>query len=156
MMPRFLRKPRVWKVLLASPTLVALIAGIWLTARRRPQWLSWGGPAYDNIAELKTLPNRQVHLRGVVTYVDTGNHRFWMQDETGGIAVESVPPGIAPGQVVRVEARTAISDARVYGSPTVQTTDFQVTPTKQQSVLPAPKLSGIDRKSTRLNSSHLG
>ncbi len=82
-------------------------------------------------------------MRGVVTYVDTGNHRFWMQDETGGIAVESVPPGIAPGQVVRVEARTAISDARVYGSPTVQTTDFQVTPTKQQSVLPAPKLSGM-------------
>jgi diguanylate cyclase (GGDEF)-like protein len=75
--------------------------------------------------------------------VDTGNHRFWVQDETGGIAVDSIPAGIAPGQVVRVAARTLMQDTLADGSPGVRTTDFQVTPTKQRSVLPAPKLIGM-------------
>ncbi len=49
----------------------------------RYQWQS-----RNTIAELRELPLGQVKVRGVVTYVDYANRRFWLQDETGAIAVK--------------------------------------------------------------------
>jgi len=45
----------------------------------------------NTIAELRELPLGRVKVRGVVTYVDNGNKRFWLQDESGAIAIDQDP-----------------------------------------------------------------
>lgn len=68
----------------------------------------WRGslfPRHNPIQDLEELPvNSAAHLIGVVTYVDGPGRRFWIQDETGAVAV-----GVDPAQArVRVGETVAV------------------------------------------------
>src|ERR1039458_6486175 len=79
----------------------------------------------------------RVHLRGVVTFFDDSLYKRYIQDDTAGIYLQASTntPPLVPGQVVDVEG---VSDPGEYAPIIV------------------PEKVRVDRKSTRLNSSHLG
>src|SRR4051794_8907748 len=61
----------------------------------------------DAIGELRELPLGLLKVRGVVTYVDRANKRFWLQDQTGAILVDKDPrlAGVQSGDVLLVEMK---------------------------------------------------
>src|ERR1039458_8016832 len=71
--------------------------------------------SHNTIQELQEIPiGKVVHLAGVVTCIDPVGERFWLQDDTGAIAIKE-PPGILSvntGESITVEAtKTAHYDA---------------------------------------------
>jgi hypothetical protein len=49
-------------------------------------------PKLDHIRDLSQLPLAGVgHFQGVVTYADSVAKRFWVQDDSGAIAIEQDP-----------------------------------------------------------------
>ena len=88
----------------------SLVAVCWATWHHFRLFFS-----HNSIQELQEIPiGDVVHLVGVVTYIDPVGERFWLQDDTGAIAVNE-PPGILgvdTGESITVEAtKTAHYDA---------------------------------------------
>jgi hypothetical protein len=126
------------KIAIASLVLAALIAGTATVLLRISRVDSLLQSKYDNIAQLQSLPNESVRLQGVVTYADPFRKRFWFQDETGAVAIDSAPVGIEAGQVVRVDARTTRAYKTATPLPSVGLTDVRVSPTRHHGSLPDP------------------
>src|SRR5450631_3006334 len=60
-------------------------------------------PKHETILQLQQLPvGSYVHLHGLVTYADPAGKRFWIQNDTGAIAVDEDPRryGLRAGQSV--------------------------------------------------------
>lgn len=67
----------------------------------------WAFPAHDTIQQLQGLPVRSaVRLLGTVTCIDGPEGRFWLQDETGAVAVPLAAAGarLHVGETVAVRA----------------------------------------------------
>ena len=74
----------------------------------------WSVSRHNPIQELREITvGARVHLLGVVTYADSPQNRFWIQDETGAVAIGVNPAraGVCEGETVSVEAtKTALYD----------------------------------------------
>src|SRR5579863_1210141 len=130
------RKGQLWvaaALVCSSVTLAALYAGS--HADMRYQWQK-----RNTIVELRELPLDEVKVRGVVTYVDFPNKRFWLQDETGAIAINQNPiaTDTRVGDVLLVEMRkTHVYDPTV-GSSSLGLSDFKVDRSRRNAPLPLP------------------
>jgi len=96
------------------------------------------GASHDSIADLQSIPIGAVHLRGVVTYADPLRKRFWIQDDTGAIAIESPPNGIGAGQLADVQARKTHAYDPATGLASVALADFRVSAKTHRRPLPTP------------------
>ena len=96
---------------------------------------------YDSISKLQELPiGAEAHLRGVVTYADSAAKRFWIQDDTGAIAINQDPQsyGIHVGQSVRAIGTKTRPYNPLMGVSSVGLRDVKVTPAKIHLNLPSP------------------
>ncbi len=117
------------KRLSASPIRIALLAIPLIAAC----WATWHHFrfffSHDSIQELQQIPiGNVVHLTGVITGVDPEGNRFWLQDETGAVAIKEPPgiPGINSGESITIEAtKTARYDA-VVGPSSVDLENVKV------------------------------
>ena len=101
------------------PTLFALVPrlGIWMLVGFTASLLWSGGCAREDrsgsqemlttveqvrLSPLKSSAQIQVHLRGVITYLDYTVKQIFLQDSTGGVRIESIGlnPHISPGDSV--------------------------------------------------------
>ena len=125
----------------ASPFRNALLA-IFLAA---VCWATWHHFrfffSHDTIVELQEIPiGNVVHLAGVVTSIDPEGERFWIQDDTGAIAINESPGTlrINAGESITVEAtKTAHYDA-VVGPSSVALKNVKVIFTRRGVTLPQP------------------
>jgi diguanylate cyclase (GGDEF)-like protein len=127
-----------WKTLLPGCLVATFLLGMAL-APWRPSALdaSWG-TEHDNIEDLQGVPLGKVQLQGVVTFVDPMTRRFWVQDETGAIAVDQVSSAVKVGEVVRLEARKTHPYDPYLGLSSVALSDVKIAVTKHQRQLPRP------------------
>jgi diguanylate cyclase (GGDEF)-like protein len=97
--------------------------------------------SHDTIQELQEIPiGNVVHLAGVVTCVDPEGKRFWLQDDTGAVAIKEPPriEGINTGESVAIEAtKTAGYDA-FLGPGSVDLENVKVSFTGRRVPLPNP------------------
>lgn len=132
-------------VLLAiiSFAFIAIILAIVHLSGLRSDFYWW---KHDRVLDLKQLPLGTVTLHGVVTYVDEANERFWMQDESGALAV-NVPPknaGVQYGQLVRVQARKTHAYDAQFGFPSLALVDYRVRVLKPHEALPLPAAAAVN------------
>jgi diguanylate cyclase (GGDEF)-like protein len=139
-----------WRVFAAPGSrhrviLVAAIVALALTplaAQRFPPLLHSLFPAkHDTIRELQQLPTGSVaHLAGVVTYADPAGKRFWIQDDTGAIAVNQDPQNykLRVGQAVCVEGTKTHPYDPLIGATSVDLTNIKVSPAEVHLTLPPP------------------
>jgi len=96
---------------------------------------------HDTILELQEIPiGNVVHLAGAVTSIDPEGKRFWLQDDTGAIAINEPPGtlGIDAGESITVEAtKTAHYDA-VLGPSSVALKNVKVISSRRHVTLPLP------------------
>jgi len=94
----------------------------------------------SSIRELEYLPAGPVRLKGIVTYVDVTNRRFWLQDESGGISIprDESATNLRTGQMVFVEARKTRPYDPVIGFASLGLTESRVTILQSGRTLPAP------------------
>jgi len=86
-------------------------------------------PHYDRIRDLQQLPIGEVaHLQGVVTFADHAGKRFWVQDNTGAIAIDQDPQryGLHGGESVNVSAKKTHAYIPYGGLNSVELTGFEV------------------------------
>ena len=97
--------------------------------------------SHNTIQELQEISiGDVVHLAGVVTCIDPVGERFWLQDDTGTIAIEEPPGilGIKTGESITVEAtKTAHYDA-VLGPSSVALKNVKVIFTRGRVLLQQP------------------
>ena len=129
-------------VILAVLAVTAILALVFVGALTdlRYQWQS-----RNTIAELRELPLGQVKLRGVVTFVDYPKKRFWLQDESGAIAVNQ-DPGLADvrtGDVLFVEMRKTHAYDPTFGLLSLGLSDFKVNRRLRNAPLPIPVKAAI-------------
>lgn len=95
----------------------------------------------NTIQELQELPvNSPVRLIGVVTYVDGPGGRFWIQDETGALPIQTDPvgAGVRVGENVAVDATKTTCYDRRLGPASVGLEHVQVHSTAMRVKLPHP------------------
>jgi diguanylate cyclase (GGDEF)-like protein len=103
-------------------------------------------PRHDRIRDLQELPlNRVAHLEGVVTYTDFQAKRFWIQDDTGAIAIDRDPRvlNIHAGETIDLAGAKSSPYSPLVGPSSVQLTKIEVYRAKHQNALPAPALASI-------------
>jgi len=100
----------------------------------------------DEIRALQQLPvGATAHLEGVVTYADSIEKRYWVQDNTGAISFDQDPHavGVRAGQTVRVVATKASSYNPLAGPKSVGLKDAHIAVTKPSLPLPAPVIATL-------------
>ena len=119
---------------------LALIATLGLAYIGTQTDLRYPWQTRNSIADLQDLPLGPVKIQGVVTYLDEANKRFWLQDETGAIAVNQDPAltGARFGHVLPVEMRKTRSYDPVFGNSSLGLTDFKVGKSGSNAPLPIP------------------
>ena len=125
---------------------VFLITVIVVTASNSRQLQSLWEARHDNIRDLQELPLGPVRLEGVVTHVDTVGKRFWIQDESGAIAIDQDPAkaGVRFRQLVRVRATKTHPYDPLVGFASVALTDPIVTVLKPRAELPPPDSATVE------------
>ena len=131
-----------WALMLAGLAMIATLAVAYVATHTdlRYQWQS-----RNTIAELRELPLGQVKVRGVVTYVDRANKRFWLQDETGAIAVNQDPAltGAHFGDVLLVQMKKTHAYDPTGGISSLGLTDFKLDRSGSNAPLPIPANAAI-------------
>ena len=129
-------KRRIWAVT-ATGILLAIFAALYLGTQTDmlSQWQS-----RDTIVQLRELPLGQVKIRGVVSYVDSVNNRFWLQDETGAIVINLDPKLVDAhfGDLLVVQMRKAYTYDPTVGISSLGLTDFKVERKQRNAPLPSP------------------
>jgi hypothetical protein len=114
----------------------SLVAVCWATWHHFRLFFS-----HNTIQELQEIPiGDVVHLVGVVTCVDPVGERFWLQDDTGAIAIKELPGilGVNAGESITVEAtKTAHYDA-VLGPSSVALKNVKIIFTHGRVLLQQP------------------
>ncbi len=139
-----------WALMLAGLAIIATLAVAYVDTHADLRY-QWRGR--NTIAQLRELPVGQVKLRGVVTYVDGANRRFWLQDETGAIAVNQDPrlTDTHLGDAVQVEMRKTHSYDPAAGLSSVGLVDFKVDRSRRNAPLPLPAKLAIPNLSQQAN-----
>jgi diguanylate cyclase (GGDEF)-like protein len=99
----------------------------------------WSASRHDIIQKLRELPvGSRVRLVGVVTYADTPENRFWMEDETGAVVIGVNPDraGIRVGETVAVEATKTARYDPLRGPASVGLERFRIGPASVRMKLP--------------------
>ena len=129
-------------VMLAAIAIIATLALLLVGSQTglRYQWQS-----RNTIAELRELPLGRVRLRGVVTFVDYPNKRFWLQDESGAIAINQDPrlTDARQGDVVFVEMWKTHPYDPTFGLPSLGLSGFNVNRRVRNAPLPIPAKAAI-------------
>jgi diguanylate cyclase (GGDEF)-like protein len=126
-------------------------------------WAAWAHYrfffSHNSIQELQKIPiGDVVHLVGVVTCIDPVGERFWVQDDTGAIAIDEPPgiPSIHVGESIAVEAiKTTHYDA-LLGPSSVALKHVKVASIRGQAPLPQSPLVALsdfpigDKSGTRI------
>ena len=139
-----------WALMLAGLAIIATLAVAYVDTHADLRY-QWRGR--NTIAQLRELPVGQVTLRGVVTYVDGANRRFWLQDETGAIAVNQDPrlTDTHLGDAVQVEMRKTHPYDPAAGLSSVGLVDFKVDRSRRNAPLPLPAKLAIPNLSQQAN-----
>jgi len=98
-------------------------------------------PKLDHIRDLSQLPLAGVgHFQGVVTYADSAAKRFWVQDDSGAIAIEQDPRiyGLHGGETVTIEGRKTHPYNSLVGYSSVGLTHVTISLARTQGKLPSP------------------
>ena len=97
-------------------------------------------PKHSDIQDLQTLPLGPVRLEGVITYRDSPHERFWLQDETGALAIKVSPRaiGLTEEEVVRIEATKSSQYNPVVGLESVALNNIRIEPVNKRRELPLP------------------
>jgi len=125
---------------------------------------------YETILKLYQLPvGVPVRLQAVVTYADPVEKRFWIQDDTGAIAINDDPSiySLRGGESIRLEGRKILFSDPLSGATSVSVSHPRITSIRSNFKLPAPatvsfrtlpenektgirvQLTGVVRKITR-------
>jgi len=99
-----------------------------------------------SIRQLQEVPiGSAVTLLGVVTYADPAEKRFWIQDETGAVAIDQNPQsyGLRAGQSVRVEATKKKPYDASTGPNSVGLTGITVHNLSSPIKLPSPQTASL-------------
>ncbi len=126
-----------WKFSVLGLIAVALLVLLWSLARFDTSFLA----KHDDIRGLQELPVGAIaHLQGVVTYSDPAEKRFWIQDDTGAVAIDQDPGnyGIRAGQSVNVAGMKTRRYDPLIGNSSVGLKDLQVSTTKTPLRLSPP------------------
>ena len=139
-----------WALVLAGLAIIAALAVAYVDTHTDLRY-QWRGR--NTIAELRELPVGQVKLRGVVTYVDDANRRYWLQDETGAIAVNQDPrlTDTHSGDAVQLEMRKTHPYDPAAGLSSVGLVDFKVDRSRRNAPLPLPAKLAIPNLSQEAN-----
>jgi hypothetical protein len=131
-----------WALVLAGLAIIGILAVAYVGTQTdlKYQW-----QRRDTIAELRELPLGQVKVRGVVTYVDTANKRFWLQDETGAIIVNQNPAlaDVHFGDGLQVEMKKTHAYYPTIGNSSLGLTDFKVLRSRKNAPLPLSATAAI-------------
>jgi len=98
-------------------------------------------PKHDTILQLRQLPvGANVHLQAVVTYTDPAGKRFWIQDDTGAMAIEEDPRryGVQAGQSLILQGTKTQPYNSLTGPTSIDLISVEVAPAKIQFELPPP------------------
>jgi diguanylate cyclase (GGDEF)-like protein len=107
----------------------------------------WSVSRHDSIQELReSTVGARVHLLGVVTYADNPQNRFWIQDETGAVAIGVNPAraGVYVGETVSVGATKTARYDPLRGPNSVGLKDFRISAARVQVKLPPPFAISVD------------
>jgi diguanylate cyclase (GGDEF)-like protein len=122
--------------IVASLALVAAVA-VALRSMSSSPWL-WQRK-YNNVRDLEVLPPGPVRMEGTVTYVDLSNKRFWLQDDTGAIAISGdMSLRVLPGEHVAIQAVKRHLFDPVVGLSSVDLAASKLTVLRPQGRLPQP------------------
>jgi signal transduction histidine kinase/CheY-like chemotaxis protein len=112
-----------------------------------------------SIGDLTRLPkDTAVEVSGVVTFVNYGDHKFYLQDSTGALAL-AIPAGAVPPVVadrVAIHARLANDSDEVAGLRAVRLTDV-VVESLGHAGLPSPERAQLEDffSASNVNENHL-
>jgi len=98
-------------------------------------------PKHETILQLQQLPvGSYVHLHGLVTYADPAGKRFWIQDDTGAIAVDEDPRryGLRAGQSVILRGTKIRPYNSAAGPTSIGLKNVEAAPTMMLFELPPP------------------
>lgn len=96
---------------------------------------------HETILQLQQLPvDSDVHVRGVVTFADPEGKRFWIQDETGAIAIGEDPRrfGLRTGQSVILKGTKTRPYNSSAGPTSISIKNVETSTTKMRFELPPP------------------
>jgi diguanylate cyclase (GGDEF)-like protein len=125
------------KFLIASIFIAILLLGA--AALSQNTWQLFGfAHKHNAIQELQDVAPGPVHLEGVVTYIDQAGKRFWIQDDTGAIAIQQDPSAlnIHAHQAVLVDARKTQLYNSSLGLASIELKDVVVTHRKKYRDIP--------------------
>lgn len=144
------RRDTRWALTLTGIAVIGTIGAAYIHTHTDLRY-QWRGR--NSIVELRELPVGQVKIRGVVTYVDYANRRFWLQDETGAIAVNQDPrlTDTHLGDAVELEMRKTHPYDPVAGLSSVGLVDFKVDRSRSNARLPLPASVAIPNLSQEAN-----
>jgi diguanylate cyclase (GGDEF)-like protein len=100
----------------------------------------------EAILNLYRLPvGIPVRLKAFVTYTDPLEKRFWIQDETGAIAINDDPSiyGVRGGEWIQLEGKTTRSLDALTGVTIVSLGDLRITSIRNGFELPAPAAASL-------------
>ncbi|MBV9180846.1 MAG: hypothetical protein JO356_06000, partial [Acidobacteria bacterium] len=103
-------------------------------------------PKHSNVRDLQDLPLGPVRLEGLVTYVDKTNKRFWLQDESGAIVINTdpAPLHVRVGQRVLLEASKTHRFDALVGLQSVALSVLRVVTLKVDVTLPSAAPATVD------------
>ena len=139
-----LRRTTKLAVLGLAAALVITLAAVLLAGSGAafPFWQ----PQHYGIRDLQELPLGPLRLEGVVTYVDATNKRFWLQDGSGALTVNSDPgpSGIEVGQQVLLQAEKTHSFDPTVGLKSVDLKVITTSVLKAHAALPQPAPASVN------------
>ena len=132
---------RLWSAI----ALLCLLVSIGALYVGTPTQMKYRWQKRNMIVELRELPIGQVRVRGVVTYVDHANKRFWLQDETGAIVInqDSKLADVRFGDALLVEMKKTHAYDPAIGISSLALTDFRVNRSQRSASLPTPENASI-------------
>ena len=110
-------------------------------------WHSFHFPRRDTVTELEEMPvNSAVHLVGVVTFCDGPQNRFFVQDETGAVAIPENPDQLRlhAGQTVAVDAVKMTPYDSLQGPESLGLRIIRVSPVPVQIKLASPSAASVN------------
>jgi diguanylate cyclase (GGDEF)-like protein len=107
----------------------------------------WSVSRHCAVQDLREVPvGSRVCLLGVVTYADIPGNRFWIEDETGAVAIAVNPDGagVHTGETVFVEARKTARYDPMRGPSSVGLQEVRIRPASARVKLPPPSATSLD------------
>lgn len=101
---------------------------------------------HDHIRDLQYLSvGAPVRIRGVVTYSDPIQKRFWIQDETGAIAIDQDPRSLSihTGQTVMIVGQKRRPYSILNGPSSIKLSISKLSVVSSRSSLPEPLLVSL-------------